>query len=56
MSRNSDVAKTELQLLHPEYVVILLSTSKKIPEIKYEINYPLPTLHIDSIQSGAKIT
>jgi len=34
MSRNSDVAKTELQLQHPGPLVILLSTSKKIPGIK----------------------
>ena len=34
MSRNSDVPKTELQLQHPGYLVILLSTSKKIPGIK----------------------
>jgi len=56
MSCNSDVAKTDLPLLRPGFVVILLSTSKKIPGIQYKTNYTLPTLHIDSIQSGAKVT
>jgi len=56
MSRNSYVAKTELQLQHPGYLVILRSSSKKIPGMKYKTNYTLPTLHINSIQNGAKFT
>jgi hypothetical protein len=56
MSCNSDVAKTELQLLNPGYLVILLSISKKIRGIQYKTNYSLPTLHIDSIQNEAKLT
>jgi len=34
--------------------MILLSTSKKIPGIKYKTNHPLTTLRIDSIQNGGK--
>jgi len=56
MSRNSDVAKIELQPQHQGYLVILLSSYKKIPGIHYKTNYSLPTLHKDSIQNGAKIT
>jgi hypothetical protein len=56
MNCNSDVTKTELQLLHTGYLVILHKSSKKIPGIQYKINYSLPTLHIDSIQNGAKVT
>jgi hypothetical protein len=56
MSRNSDVAKIELQLQHQGYLVILLSSYKKIPGIQYKSSYSLPTLHIDSIQSGTELT
>jgi hypothetical protein len=55
MSRNSDVAKTELQLQHPGYLVILLITFKKIPVIQYKTNYSLSTLHIDSVRNGSKV-
>jgi len=56
MSRNSDVAKTELQLQNPGSLVVMFGSSTKILGIKYEINYSIPTLHIVSIQNGAKVT
>jgi len=53
MNLNSDVAKTELQLLHPGYLAIFLISSKKIPGIKNKAIYLSPNLDIVSIQIGA---